>query len=137
MYSLIKTNQFNPFLAKISILYTLKTVALQLYEITLRHGCSPVNLLHIFRTSFPKITSGGLFLKVESQKTEMVVCGVKFMVSKFDLRVRSDDINNKCSITISQYTSYSYKMNTNTTKKEFIIVLRFARIKSAYCKIYL
>ena len=25
-------------------------------EITLRHGCSPVNLLHIFRTSFPKNT---------------------------------------------------------------------------------
>ena len=31
-------------------------------EITLRHGCSPVNLLHIFRTSFPKNTPGGLLL---------------------------------------------------------------------------
>ena len=31
-------------------------------EIALRHGCSPVNLLHIFRTSFPKNTSGGLLL---------------------------------------------------------------------------
>ena len=29
-------------------------------EITLRHGCSPVNLLCIFRTPFPKNTSGGL-----------------------------------------------------------------------------
>ena len=29
-------------------------------EITLRHGCSPVNLLHIFTTPFPKNTSGGL-----------------------------------------------------------------------------
>ena len=27
-------------------------------EITLRHGCSPVNLLHIFRTPFAKNTSG-------------------------------------------------------------------------------
>ena len=27
-------------------------------EITLRHGCSPVNLLHIFRTPFTKNTSG-------------------------------------------------------------------------------
>ena len=27
-------------------------------EITLQHGCSPINLLHIFRTSFPKNTSG-------------------------------------------------------------------------------
>ena len=32
-------------------------------EITLRHGCSPVNLLHIFRTLFYQNTSGGLLLK--------------------------------------------------------------------------
>ena len=31
-------------------------------EITLRYGCSPVNLLQIFRTPFPKNTSGGLLL---------------------------------------------------------------------------
>ena len=30
-------------------------------EITLRHGCSPVNLLHIFRTPFSRNTSGWLF----------------------------------------------------------------------------
>ena len=30
--------------------------------ITLRHGYSPVNLLHISRTPFPKNTSGGLLL---------------------------------------------------------------------------
>ena len=33
-----------------------------LIEITLRHGCSPVNLLHIFRTRFLKNTSGRLIL---------------------------------------------------------------------------
>ena len=32
-------------------------------EIKLRHGCSPVNLLHIFKTPFPKNTSGGMLLK--------------------------------------------------------------------------
>ena len=31
-------------------------------EITLGHGCSPVNLLHIFRIPFPKNTSGRLLL---------------------------------------------------------------------------
>ena len=31
-------------------------------EITLRHGCSLVNLLHIFRTPFPRNTSGWLLL---------------------------------------------------------------------------
>ena len=29
-------------------------------KIALRHGCSPVNLLHISRTPFPKNTSGRL-----------------------------------------------------------------------------
>ena len=33
-------------------------------EIVLRHECSPVNLLHIFRTPFSKNTSGRLFLKL-------------------------------------------------------------------------
>ena len=31
-------------------------------EITLRHGCSPINLMHIFRTLFPRNTSGWLLL---------------------------------------------------------------------------
>ena len=31
-------------------------------EITLRHGFSPVNLLHIFKTLFPKNSFGGLLL---------------------------------------------------------------------------
>ena len=33
-------------------------------EIALRHGCSPVNLRYIFRTPFPKNTSGRLLLWV-------------------------------------------------------------------------
>ena len=32
-------------------------------EITLLHGCSLVSLLHIFRTLFPRNTSGGLVLR--------------------------------------------------------------------------
>ena len=38
-------------------------VAWNFIEITLQHGCTPVNLLHIFRTPFLKNTSGGLLLK--------------------------------------------------------------------------
>ena len=37
-------------------------VALQLTEIALLRRCSPVNLLHIFRISFPKKISGRLLL---------------------------------------------------------------------------
>ena len=36
-------------------------------EITLRHGCSPVNLLHVFRTPFPRNTSGWLLLHIPIQ----------------------------------------------------------------------
>ena len=37
-------------------------VARKFIEITLRHECCPVSLLHIFRTPFPKDISGGLLL---------------------------------------------------------------------------
>ena len=33
-------------------------------EIALRHECSPVNVLHIFGTPFPKNTSGGLLVNL-------------------------------------------------------------------------
>ena len=33
-------------------------------EITIRHGSSPVNLLHIFRTPFPRNIPGWLLLKI-------------------------------------------------------------------------
>ena len=39
-------------------------VASNFIEITLLHGCSPVNLLHIFITPFPKNTSGRLLLEL-------------------------------------------------------------------------
>ena len=37
-------------------------------EIALRHRCSPVNLLHILRTPFPRNTSGWLLLSINSWK---------------------------------------------------------------------
>ena len=37
-------------------------------EITPRHGCSLVNLLHIFRTPFPKSTSGWLLLEINQKE---------------------------------------------------------------------
>ena len=40
--------------------------------VTLRHGYSPVNLLHIFRTSSPKTTYGGLLLFIISPILRML-----------------------------------------------------------------
>ena len=42
-------------------------------EITLQHGCSPVNLLHIFRTPFSKNTSWWLLLNVDITNTFIVL----------------------------------------------------------------
>ena len=41
---------------------TLMKLQSNFIEITLPHGCSPVNLLHIFRTTFHKKTSGEMLL---------------------------------------------------------------------------
>ena len=41
-----------------------KVVLLNFIEITFRHGCSPVNSLHIFWTTFPKNTFGRLLLNL-------------------------------------------------------------------------
>ena len=38
------------------------TMPCNFIEITLRYGCSAVNSLHIFRTTFCRNTSGGLLL---------------------------------------------------------------------------
>ena len=46
-------------------------------EIALRRGCSPVNLVHVFRTSFPKKTPEGLLLKQSNPR------GVFRIQSKF------------------------------------------------------
>ena len=43
-------------------------------EIILWHGCSPVNLLHIFRTPFLKNTYGWLFLMLEFEKATSHHC---------------------------------------------------------------
>ena len=43
-------------------------------EITLRHRCSPVNLLHVFRTLFSKNTSGRLLLSFQSKGFWVLCC---------------------------------------------------------------
>ena len=42
-------------------------------EIILPHGCSPVNLQHIFRTPFPQNTSGRLLLRINYRLPEATI----------------------------------------------------------------
>ena len=47
-------------------------------ETTFRHGCSLANLLHIFRTPFPKNPSGWLLLEIQNIDG-LELSGKKFM----------------------------------------------------------
>ena len=53
------------------------TISVKLYcnfiKIALRHGCSPVSLLHIFRAPFPKNTSEWLLLLLFEYLTKVLV----------------------------------------------------------------
>ena len=51
-----------------------KQPASNFIEIALRHWCSPVNLLHIFRTPFPKNSSGWLLLSFQL----LIICNQNF-----------------------------------------------------------
>ena len=81
-------------------------VASNFIEIAIWHGCSPVNLLRIFRTPFPRNTSGWLLLL--------------FVQLGFN-------INNKCHYLtyvltrVSSFTTYERTTNNNEDRKEFQI----------------
>ena len=45
-------------------------------EVTAWHGCSHVNLLHIFRIPFPNNTPGGLLLSIDGSLVDEFLAGV-------------------------------------------------------------
>ena len=69
---------------------TLKCVSIRLLrnfiEVTLRHGCSPVNLLQILRTPFPKNTSRGLLLSCNPFKHSHYLNIFRYDVAVFTAR---------------------------------------------------
>ena len=65
-------------------------------EITRRHGCFPVNLLHIFRTTFPENTSGGLLLT--SLRSITFYISILFYAKKFYIFSISGYSEFKCDI---------------------------------------
>ena len=71
----------------------------QFIEIAIRHGCSPVNLLHIFKILFPKNTSGRLLLKAINTAPEMSLP----------------------QMPVSKKTIFSYSLSPNATKDGSLI----------------
>ena len=62
--------------------WSAKSIKLQsnFIEITLRHGSSPVNLLHTFRTFFLENTSGWLLLSQKSSRTHISLWDILKMI---------------------------------------------------------
>ena len=56
----------------------LKILLCNVIEIAIQHGCSPVNLLHIFGTPLPKNTSGRLLLKGFDQRFRRTIFRIVF-----------------------------------------------------------
>ena len=59
-----RTPMLNCDFSKVALQYLILLLHCNFMEITFRHEYSPVNLLHFFRTPFPKNTSGGLLLSL-------------------------------------------------------------------------
>ena len=93
-------------------------------EIAFRHGCSHVNLLHNFRTLFPKKTSEGLLLSVRS--TSLIAVTWKSVFNRFAKWhiLIIEAVGRKCSL-----------------KKVFLIILQYSQgkinpvLKSLFSKV--
>ena len=59
----------------------------QLIEITLRHGCSPVNLPYIFKTPFLKNKSGWLLLNITTTPMKWNYYNLMFKGLSFDSKM--------------------------------------------------
>ena len=72
-------------------------------EIRLRHGCSPVNLLHIFRTFFHRNPSGGLLLFYQQCHLCMCFLKVTFLLTGFKM-------NKHCFIKLISRNAWNFTL---------------------------
>ena len=78
----------------------------------LRHGCSPVNLLHIFRTPFPRNTSEWLFLNIT-----VLLFRFSHLLSRHQRRIKDC-----CSVQDGAFCDNSWKLLTIITKRSILDV---------------
>ena len=89
----------------------------QLYLITLRHGYSPVNLLYIFRTCFPRNTSGWLLLNVHTRFRQH-----SNRVNKLDECMRNLYVRIREHITILSFTKMKFKTEKSSVPNHLLFL---------------
>ena len=108
-------------------------------EITLRHGCSPVNLLHIFITSFPKNTFEELDLKgfqknIRISRVSLSFVSVNFYKNIFEKPYRAQMKNGHSRFSLNLFQSTLRKR----IQKTYIVLNSFYDIsgfgKKSYVK---
>ena len=70
-------------------------------EITIRHGCSPVNLPHLLRTPFPKNSSGWLLVASVLSKImfqEAVISANYLLAGNYMFKVNNRNTRRRCEI---------------------------------------
>ena len=88
---------------------------------TLRHGCSPLNQLHIFRTPFPKNTTGGLLLNMTSN-IFTVIDSMDFHFNK--LASKNDTFGSKNQVLLP----FPYDGEELPTEEAISAIISFATI---------
>ena len=86
------------------------------FDIAVRHRCSLIILLHIFRTPFPKNTSWLLLLVVQRWATLLQSEGMHYKMGQTVLQ-RTASRHSKCDL--RSKSLYSVQMRENTDQKNF------------------
>ena len=96
------------------------------HNITLRHGCSPVNLLGIFRTPFPKNTSERLQTTLSIELT--------FLLAKlaFPTHPASSCLSMSCWCSVPNFNKYFFKILINLLVFSFNVFLKKRTVKFEY-----
>ena len=111
---------FSPHISS-SILFTssaLIKLLCNFIEIALQHGCSPVNLLHIFRTLSPKNTSGWLPLNfVTFFIVKPMNPILRLALTCWDLNPKSTGHNRRTSDILNEYMAFRVTRQKRKCKK--------------------
>ena len=94
-------------------------------EIALRHRCSPVNLLHIFRTPFPRKTSGRLLLLLPKSSRPVVFCKKGVFENLFQIYIQENTCDN---------VVFSVMLQVTTLRKNSITGVFQCFFKTAFLK---